>query len=316
MKKVFITGTTGFVGGHLKNHLTGRGYEVIAPTRNDLGDPFSVEAWRKALEKAECETVVHLIAKTHAADAGNPSALPSYRHINVDITKALLEASKDLGVKKFIYLSSIKAVGEETPIDEPFTEESPCRPEDCYGISKKETEELVLKYSRTIDTIILRPPMIYGPGVKGNFLKLMKAVQKGIPLPFAKVNNARSMLNVGNLVHAISAAETAPVSIDGIFHIADEEAVSTPELIRLIASALGKSPQLFPCSPKMLEKLGNLVGKSDTVKKLTRSLVVSNKRAKNLLFLSLPYSRLTGLEATASWFCESQNQTKGKVSEK
>lgn len=316
MKKVFITGATGFVGEHLKNHLTGRGYEVFAPTRNDLGDPFSVEAWRKALEKAECETVVHLIAKTHAADAGDPSALPSYRHINVDITKALLEASKDLGVKKFIYLSSIKAVGEETPIDEPFTEESPCRPEDCYGISKREAEELVLEYSRTMSTVILRPPLIYGPGVKGNFLKLMKAVQRGIPLPFANVKNARSILNVGNLVHAILAAETTPGSISGIFHIADEEAVSTPDLIRLMASALGKHPRLLPCSPKMLEKLGNIVGKSETVKKLTRSLVVSNERAKNLLSLSQPYSLPTGLEATASWFCDSQNQTKGKVPEK
>lgn len=170
MKKIFITGATGFVGGHLKNHLTAKGYEVLAPAKNDLADPFSPDTWRKALERTECDTVVHLIAKTHAPDAGDPSALPSYRRINVDITRALLEASKDLGIRKFIYLSSIKAVGEETPIDEPFTEESPCRPEDCYGISKREAELLVLEYSNAINTVILRPPLIYGPGVKGNFL--------------------------------------------------------------------------------------------------------------------------------------------------
>ena len=294
MKKVFITGATGFVGEHLKNHLTGRGYEVFAPTRNDLGDPFSVEAWRKALEKAECETVVHLIAKTHAADAGDPSALSSYRLINVDITKALLEASKDLGVKKFIYLSSIKAVGEETPIDEPFTEESPCRPEDCYGISKREAEELVLEYSRTINTIILRPPLIYGPGVKGNFFKLMKAVKKGIPLPFASVRNARSLLFVGNLSDAIERAFQTYLTGGEIFHITDKEAPSTPELIKQMASAFHLKARLVPFSPFLLETIASAAGKGKSIKKLTRSLVVSSKKATS----ELSFSNFNCLSAT------------------
>jgi len=283
MKKVFITGATGFVGGHLKNHLTARGYEVSSPTRNDLGDPFSVDAWRKALEKAECETVVHLIAKTHAADAGDPSALSSYRLINVDITKALLEASKDLGVKKFIYLSSIKAVGEETPIDEPFTEESPCRPEDCYGITKREAEELILKYSRTIKTVILRPPLIYGPGVKGNFLKLMKAVQRGIPLPFANVRNARSLLFVGNLTDAIEHIVESFLTKGALFHIADNESPSTPELLTLMASALNVKARILPFPPSLLESVAAVAGKHETIRKLTRSLLISNKRSIQFL---------------------------------
>lgn len=294
MKKVFITGATGFVGGHLKNHLTGKGYEVFAPTRNDLGDPFSVEAWRKALEKAECETVVHLIAKTHATDAGDPSALSSYRLINVDITKALLEASKDLCVKKFIYLSSIKAVGEETPIDEPFTEESPCRPEDCYGISKREAEELVLEYSRTINTVILRPPLIYGPGVKGNFFKLMKAVKKGIPLPFASVRNARSLLFVGNLSDAIERAFQTYLTGGDIFHITDKEAPSTPELIKQMASAFHLKARLVPFPPFLLETIASAAGKGKSIKKLTRSLVVSSKKATS----ELSFSNFSCLSAT------------------
>lgn len=279
MKKVFITGATGFVGGHLKNHLTGRGYEVIAPTRKDLGDPFSVVAWRKALEKAECETVIHLIAKTHSTDAGDPSALSSYRHINVDITKALLEASRDLGVKKFIYLSSIKAVGEETPIGEAFTEESPCRPEDCYGISKREAEELVLEYSRTINTVILRPPLIYGPGVKGNFLKLMKAVKKGIPLPFASVRNARSLVFVGNLSDAIEHIVESQLAKEALFHITDNESPSTPDLLMLMASVLKVKARILPFPPYLLESVASIAGKHETIKKLTRSLLISNKRA-------------------------------------
>jgi UDP-glucose 4-epimerase len=295
MKKVFITGATGFVGGHLKNHLTARGYEVSSPTRNDLGDPFSVDAWRKALEKAECETVVHLIAKTHATDAGDPSALSSYRLINVDITKALLEASKDLCVKKFIYLSSIKAVGEETPIDEPFTEESPCRPEDCYGISKREAEELVLEYSRTINTVILRPPLIYGPGVKGNFFKLMKAVKKGIPLPFASVRNARSLLFVGNLSDAIENIVESLIAGGSLFHIADAEATSTPELLKLMSSALNVKSRVLPFSVPLLEALAFIAGKQDTIKKLTRSLIVSSSKASQTLYWKPFYSLQVGI---------------------
>ncbi|MPM28903.1 N-acetyl-alpha-D-glucosaminyl-diphospho-ditrans,octacis-undecaprenol 4-epimerase [bioreactor metagenome] len=296
MKKVFITGATGFVGGHLKNHLTGRGYEVFSATRNDLGDPFSVEAWRKALEKAECETVVHLIAKTHAADAGDPSALPSYRHINVDITKALLEASQNLGVKKFIYLSSIKAVGEETSIDEPFTEESPCRPEDCYGISKREAEELILEYSRSINTIILRPPLIYGRGVKGNFSKLLNAVKRGIPLPFASVQNARSLLYIGNLTKAIECILRQPFTGTAIFHVADRKSPSTPELIQTMATVLNVRLRMQPFPPFLLEVMASLAGKGETVKKLTRSLVVSITEMENKLNYSPSISLLEGLK--------------------
>lgn len=296
MKKVFITGATGFVGGHLKNHLTSRGYVVFAPTRKDLGDPFSVEAWRKALEKAGCETVVHLIAKTHAADAGDPSALPSYRHINVDITKALLEASQNLGVKKFIYLSSIKAVGEETPIDEPFTEESPCRPEDCYGITKREAEELILEYSRSINTIILRPPLIYGRGVKGNFSKLLNAVKRGIPLPFASVQNARSLLYIGNLTKAIECILRQPFTGTAIFHVADRKSPSTPELIQTMATVLNVRLRMQPFPPFLLEVMASLAGKGETVKKLTRSLVVSITEMENKLNYSPSISLLEGLK--------------------
>ena len=306
---------TGFVGQHLKNHLLKKGYEISSVSKGDLCDPYSVESWRTALEKAECATVIHLIAKTHAADARDPSALSTYRRVNVGITRALLEASKDYGVKRFVYLSSIKAVGEETPIDQSFTEESPCNPEDCYGITKREAEELILKNSRSIETLILRPPLIYGPGVKGNFLKLMNAVQKGIPLPFAKVKNARSMLNVYNLTYTIQIAVESHASIDRIFHIADNEAVSTSELIHIMALALGKTPRLFPCSSIVLEKLGNFLGKSDTIKKLTRSLVVSNERVKKLLSITLPYTLPTGIETTASWLWGLQKQTERKIPE-
>ena len=308
MKTVFITGATGFVGGHLKNHLTEKGYRVASVTRDELGDLFAVDSWRKPLEKAECETVVHLIAKTHAADADDPSAVSSYRRVNVDITKALLQASRDVGVKKFIYLSSIKAVGEETPIDRPFTEESPCRPEDCYGITKREAEESVFRYANAINTVILRPPLIYGRGVKGNFLKLLHAVKKGIPLPFASVRNARSMLNVGNLTQGIEAAIESSEQKSSIFHIADDEAPSTPELIHLMASALGRTPRLFCCPFSVLEAFAGCAGKKETAHKLTRSLVVSTEQIRSILHWAPCYTLESGLKITADWFLEARQE--------
>ncbi|MGI6253849.1 MAG: NAD-dependent epimerase/dehydratase family protein [Aminivibrio sp.] len=313
MRRVLVTGAAGFVGGHLIKHLQDKNYKTFSITRENLDDPYSTETWRKVLESADCETVVHLIAKTHASDAADPSAMPSYRRINVDITKAILEASKDFGIKKLIYLSSIKAVGEETPPDEPFTEKSPCHPEDCYGKTKKEAEQLIFEYSDSFNTVTLRPPLIYGPGVKGNFLKLLNAVKRRIPLPLASVKNARSLLYVGNLTSAIEHTIELPTNAGALFHIADNEAPSTPELLRLIAGALNKSSRLLPCPPRLLEIGASAIGKRETVKKLTRSLVVSNRRAQKFLSGAIQDSITMGLEKTSAWFCESNGQSSKNV---
>lgn len=303
MKKIFITGSSGFVGTHLTEHLKKAGYDPQTVSRLDLGDPFSVKDWEKALHSAESETVIHLIAKTHTSDAGDPSALPSYMKVNVEITAALLRACRNLGVKKFIYLSSIKAVGEETPIDEPFTEGSPCHPEDCYGISKLEAEKIVNAYAANMDTIILRPPLIYGPGVKGNFLKLIKTVNKGIPLPFANIRNARSLLYVENLNQTIQMAiQSKSSGGKNIFHIADPEAPSTTELLQKIAINLEKPCRLFPFPPGILELTASLFGKGDTIKKLTRSLVIATENTNNTLISSSCLMLDSALKPTIDWF--------------
>lgn len=305
MKKVFVTGATGFVGKHLKSYLETKGYQVFSAGRKDLVDIYSAEAWRMVLEHTECEAVVHLIAKTHADDAADPSSLSSYRRVNVDITKALLRACTDVDIKRFVYLSSIKAVGEETSIDEPFTEESPCRPEDSYGITKRETEELVLVHAKEMRPVILRPPLIYGPGVKGNFPRLVRTIQRGIPLPFASVRNARNLLYVGNLVAVIERVLQIPLVTAGIYHISDKEAIGTPDLIRLIANALGQPPRLFCFPPTVLETVGSMIGKKETIKKLTRSLVVSNNKAKKNLLLHFQHSLEYGLNITLNDICQS-----------
>lgn len=311
MEKVLVTGANGFVGSHLVRHLAEKGYKVRGVSRKEVSpfpemnnyehakiqDVYSAGAWQSLL--ADVDIVVHLIAKTHSSDSGDLKALPDYRHINVDITKALLDASSAAGVKRFIYLSSIKAVGEETPIDEPFTEESPCNPVDSYGISKREAEKLILEYEGNIDTVIFRPPMIYGPGVKGNFLKLLRTTKKGVPLPFASINNARSLLFIGNLTSGVEHAIRNWPKGGGIFHIADNEAPSTPDLLRLMALSMGVKPRIYPFPPRLLEKMAGIVGKKDTVKKLTRSLVVSEKRLRREMSFVPSCTLNEGLEKTS-----------------
>jgi len=315
-----VTGASGFVGGHLVKHLLEQGHEVKGTSRKmdplfpkedqyehvTLDDPFSIKTWRPITSGVDA--VVHLIAKTHSPDTGKLSELEEYRHINVDITKAVLKASLEAGVRRFIYMSSIKAVGEETAPGEAFTEDSPCEPADSYGISKREAEELILNYSEKIGTVILRPPLIYGPGVKGNFLRLLKLVDKGYPLPLAGLKNARSLLYVGNLTSAISKC-VVNFPIGGkIYHISDGEAPSTPELLSQIASAIGTSFRVFPFPPTFLETSAGIIGKREMFKKLTRSLVLSAHCVEKEIGFVPEVSFNEGIAITVEWFLKNLNK--------
>jgi UDP-glucose 4-epimerase len=309
-----VTGANGFVGSHLVRHLAEKGYKVRGVSRKEVSpfpemnnyehakiqDVHSAEAWQSLL--ADVNIVVHLIAKTHSSDSGDLKALPDYRHINVDITKALLDASSAAGVKRFIYLSSIKAVGEETPIDKPFTEESPCHPVDSYGISKREAEELIQKYKKRIDTVIFRPPMIYGPGVKGNFLRLLKAVDRGFPLPFGMIENARSMLYVENLTDAILTCLQSEKAAGQIYHVADSETPSTKEIMVEMGRHMGKKPRLVPVPKAMLKAAGFFTGRTSEIRKLTESLVVGIDKISEALDWEPGYKISTSIEKTCRWF--------------
>jgi len=308
--RVLVTGVSGFIGEHLAKHLLEKGHKVRGASRwldspfpreekyehVTIEDPFSKKAWREIT--SEANAVVHLIAKTHTQDAGDLSDLSEYRLTNVDITKALFEASWKAGVKRFIYMSSIKAVGEETSPGEAFAEDSPCKPVDPCGISKREAEEMILKYRGKMSTVVLRAPLVYGPGVKGNFLRLMEEVEKGTPLPLAGVKNARSLAFTGNLSAAVVKILEAETLAGGIYHIADDEKPSTPELIEMIASVMGAKPRLFYSPTGLLEKVAGFSGKGEMVKKLTRSLVVSHERLKKELEFKPPYPLRRGLELT------------------
>ncbi len=305
--RVLVTGVSGFIGEHIAKHLLEQGHKVRGASRwldspfpkeekyehVTIGDPFSKKAWREIT--SEVNAVVHLIAKTNTQDGGD---LSEYRHINVDITKALFEASWKAGVKRFIYMSCVNAVGEETAPDEAFAEDSPCHPAAPCGVTKREAEEMILKYRGKMETVILRAPLIYGPGVKGNFLRLMEEVEKGTPLPLAGVKNARSLLFTGNLTAAVGKMLEAENLAGGIYHVADDEKPSTPELIEAIASVMGVKPRLFYSPTGLLEKVAGFSGKGEMVKKLTRSLVVSHEKIKKELEFKPPYTLRRGLEIT------------------
>ncbi len=308
--RVLVTGVSGFIGEHIAKHLLEQGHKVRGASmwldspfpkeekyeHATIEDPFSKKAWREIT--SETDAVVHLIAKTHTREAGDLSDLAEYRHINVDITKALFEASWKAGVKRFIYMSCFNAVGEETAPGKAFAEDSPCSPTDPCGVTKREAEEMVLKYRGKMSTVVLRAPLVYGHWVKGNFLRLMEEVEKGTPLPLSGVKNARSLVYVGNLAAAVGKILEAENLAGGIYHVADDEKPSTPELIEMIAGVMGVKPRLFYSPTGLLEKVAGFSGKGEMVKKLTRSLVVSHERLKKELEFKPPYTLRRGLEVT------------------
>jgi len=252
-----------------------------------------------------CEGVVHLAARAHQVDKGEGDARALYRGINVEGTRRVLEAAWAAGIKKFIYLSSVKAAGEWNPPGEPFREGMSNRPEDEYGRSKEEAERLVQAYceSHGMQYWILRPPLVYGPGVKANFYRLMEAVAKGRWLPLGGIQNRRSFCYVGNLVDATLYLVTAEKADSGIYYVADNEVVSTTELARRMGDVLGNRARLFPMPSVFVRLLARLAGKKDLVKKLFGDLEVDTHKLRGLGWHP-PFTISEGLEKTVCWYRE------------
>lgn len=308
--KVLITGATGFIGRNLLSSLVKLGWSLRAAVRDVrfLGvlppgvEPFLLRGepddWLRATEGVKC--MVHLIGRAHKPRT--PTDLEDFRSVNVSITKAVLESAIQNGVQRFIYMSSIKAVGEGCAI--PYNEETPCAPEDPYGRSKLEAEQLILRLAErtTLRPIILRPPLVYGPGVKGNFLRLMRLAQSGYPLPFKSLSTRRSMIFVGNLVDFIATALLHPQAPGGIFHLADAESITIPDLVTRLRKLMGRPARLFPLHPDVLSALATIVGKRKDAERMIRSLTVSITKAQTLLNWDPPYSIDEGLGDTVEWF--------------
>lgn len=304
--RILVTGANGFVGRALCGHLAEDGYAVVAVVRRACGLSGEVTVgkmngetdWGSVLPA--CDAVVHLAARVHVMDEtwGNPLAL--YRATNTEATFNLARQAAQAGVKRFVFISSIKVNGEGR--DAPYRETDPPAPEDDYAVSKWEAEQGLQQIAREtgLEVVILRPPLVYGPGVKANFLRLMKAAQKGWPLPLGAIHNKRSLLYLGNFVDAIRLCVEHPAAAGQTFLLDDGQAVSTPELIRAVACAMGRPARLLAMPAGVLVFMGALLGKRAAVARLTGSLYVDSSAISSRLGWTPPYSMAEGLVATVA----------------
>jgi len=317
-QRILVTGANGFVGSALCPVLTAAGYFTLRAIRGtpeeqpvdqettSVGDIDGSTDWTKALHGVEC--VVHLAARTHVLRDTAADPLTAYQRINVDGTQRLAEQAVAAGVRRLVFLSSIKVNGESTASD-PFTENDAPHPEDTYGKTKRKAEQTLRTIEResNLDVVILRSPLVYGPGVKGNFLRLMKLVARGWPLPLASAHNQRSMIYVGNLVDAIRACIRAPSAAGKTYLVSDGNDISTTELVRFLGRALAVSPRLLPFPPSLLMLAATLIGKREEGKRLLGSLQVDSSRIRRELEWQPPYTMEQGLAETARWFLSSVN---------
>jgi nucleoside-diphosphate-sugar epimerase len=317
VSRVLVTGAGGFVGHPLCRELLHRGYQVRAATRSHnqsfaagetvaIGDIDGGTKWADALR--DVEIVIHLAARVHVMKDKAADPLAEFLKVNLYGTSNLARQAADAGVKRLVYVSSVKVNGETTEA-QPFTETDEPDPHDPYAVSKQQAEQAIQNIARDtgLEVVIVRPPLVYGPGVKGNFLSLLAAVDKGVPLPLAGVHNERSLLYVGNLVDALIACARHPAAAGQIYLLSDGEVNSTAKLVGKIARALGRSNRSFYFPPGLLRAAANLLGRGAQVDRLLGSLRVSDKKIRGELGWAPPYSMEQGLRATADWYCAHRN---------
>ena len=317
---ILVTGATGFVGHCLCKKLLAEGWtvrgtllpdETLAALPPDV-EPALVEPlgpdtpWQHALTGVD--TVVHLAARVHIMDDPASDPFTEFRKVNTEGTVRLAAEAARCGVKRLVFISSIKVNGEET--DTPYTEESPAKPADPYGISKWEAEQALrqIETKTGLEVVIVRPTLLYGPGVKANFLKMMQTIQCGIPLPFASITNQRSLLYVGNLADALATCVTHPAAAGKTYLVSDGTDVSTPELIRQTAAALAVPARLLPFPVSLMRLAGKLTGKNGAVNRLTGSLTVDSSKIRRELGWVPPFTMEEGLKETAEWFKDNFSQ--------
>lgn len=315
--KILVTGANGFVGAALCASLLERGHSIRKATRNKdftehpagrasetvlVGSIDPQTDWSSAL--ASMDVVVHLAARVHVMRESSHDPLAEFRRVNVSGTEHLARSAVASGVSRLVYVSSIKVNGEATVDDQKFTESDfPC-PQDPYGVSKCEAEQVLRSIAQEtgLEVVIVRPPLVYGPGVKGNFAQMLKALGKGIPLPLASVKNLRSLVYVGNLADALIACATHPAAAGQTFLVSDGEDISTPDLLRSLAVSVGKPAWLLPCPPALLKTMAKLAGKGPQAERLLGSLRVESGKIRRELNWTPPYSLQQGLQATGGWY--------------
>jgi nucleoside-diphosphate-sugar epimerase len=310
--RVLVTGASGFVGRALCSRLTADGYEVIGTVRNPsssvargiqkaiIGDIQCFDKWANLLDGVTA--VFHLAARVHELKDRAKDPLADFRRTNVEGTYKLLLASVAGGIRRFIYLSTAKVHGEGR--ETAYSEADALSPQDPYAISKAEAEQKVCSVGARgdLETIIIRPPMVYGPNVKANFLKLIYMARWHVPLPLASVDNRRSLVFIENIVDFMVHCLTHPKAANNAFLISDGNNISTGSLYLKISEALGTKGRLFHIPPTILIQLGRLTGKTATVDRLCGSLMVNSSKAREILCWQPPVTIDQGIQKTIDWY--------------
>jgi len=364
LRNVLVTGASGFIGKILCDKLLAEGYQVRGAVRGAtqmtampsgvegvmVGDIDQETDWSEAL--VGIDGVVHLAARVHVMRESSVDPLAAYREVNVEGTKCLAIAAANAGVKRFVYISSVKVNGESTEdksrnqgsevdpqitqitrirkkgtevrgqegeLKGVFSEKDVPEPQDPYGISKWEAEQVLKKIAdergfngegrredgdrkQGIEIVIIRPPLVYGPGVKGNFLRLLRIVWSGIPLPLSNIKNRRSLIYIGNLVDAIVNCMTNPNAAGKTYLVSDGDDVSTPDLIRRIAAASGRRALMLPVPVCMMRMAGKIIGRSDELERLFGSLTVDISKICRELNWKPPNTPEEGIRETILWY--------------
>ena len=316
--KILVTGATGFIGTQLSETLAKSGHEVrntarsVAPNSSATRETVTCD-----LESADnldhlttgCDAIVHLAGRAHVMSDDPATSESLYLSANVDVTKKLAQSASRTGVKRMILMSSVKVNGESTTIDNPFTSQDTPNPQDPYGRSKTQAEQALWNVTSTsgLEGIVIRPPLVYGPGVRANFASLIGIVNRGIPLPLGSIHNKRSFVSLDNLVDLISTTLQSPNAAGNTFLVSDGHDLSTPDLIRSIASALDQSPKLFPFPSALLKLAATTAGKRGAYDRLCGSLTVDIALTKQNLSWTPPFTVQDSLQRTVDAFMKSKD---------
>jgi nucleoside-diphosphate-sugar epimerase len=312
---IIVTGASGFIGRALGAHLTaaGRPWGAIVrdahasaaaePSRAALGDLAAAAPERIAAAVDGAYAVVHLAGRAHAPAAAGADAEAACHAANCVATERVAAAAARAGVRRVVLASTVKVYGDASPPGHSWRADDPVAPQDAYARSKVAAERALAAAcaGTTMTPIVLRLPLVYGPGVRGNFLALLDAVARGVPLPLRSIANRRDLCYVGNLVHAIAALLDRAVPPGGTWLVADGEALSTPELVRRVAAALGVAPRLLPMPVSLLVLAGRLSGRGAQIARLVASLELDASPLAAAIG-PLPFTVDAGLAATARWW--------------
>ena len=316
--QIAVTGANGFLGSALISQLAKnsqnkiRGLVRHEPYVRHSGVKYYSACdlsmsmdWRESVRGADI--VIHTAARVSASNNTSRNVMDEFYRINVEGTLNLARQAADLGVRRLIFFSSIKVNGESTFLNETFTAQDNPGPKDAYGISKMTAEQGLFEVGLEtgMEIVCIRPPLVYGPGVKGNFLSLLRWLDSGIPLPLGSIHNLRSLVGVDNLVDLVITCIDHPAAANQVFLVSDDEDLSTTEMLRRMSIALKRQVRLVPVPAKLLKFVAGIIGKEEVAQRLVGSLQIDISKTKSLLNWSPPYSFDEGICKTAKWLLDS-----------